>query len=195
MNTEAYLQFRLPKINPIVWNIPFSCLIMGVSFEKWRHFQIVSALVMESMKMEFLKMENLLCHLYLFRGKQSPCDFLSALGTALLCWTLTADSSRCSSTHDTQVVISSFPSWPGGLKAFLNKENANVVDIKAEPQAHSCVLICPGHHVDLFLWICKGRYSFVLYPLDLPCRLHTNCHPCNGDIRQSLPALVGFFGK
>lgn len=39
---------------------------------------------MESMKMEFLKMKNLLCLLYLFRGKKSPRDLLLALGTALL---------------------------------------------------------------------------------------------------------------
>lgn len=67
------------------------------------------------------------------------------------------------------------------------------IKAELEPQAHACALICPGHHVDLFLWICKGRYSLVLYPLDLPCRLHTNCHPCTGDTWQSLPAFVGFF--
>lgn len=159
---------------------------MGESFEKWRHFQIVSVLVMESMKMEFLNMKHLLCLLYLFVGGKKSLWFpFSFKYSPSLCWTLTADSSRCCSIHDKQVVISSFPSWPGGLKAFLNNENTNVVDIKAElePQAHSCALICPGHHVDLFLWICEARYNLVLYPLDLPYRLRTNCHPYTGEKR------------
>lgn len=172
---------------------------MGVSFEKWRHFQIVSALFMESMKMEFLKMKNLLCLLYLFSEKKKSLWFpFSFRYSPSLCWTLTADSSRCCSIHGTQVVISSFPSWPGGLKAFLNKENTNVVDIRAElePRAHACALICPGHDVSLFLWIYKSRDSLVLCPLDLPCSLIATpaLDTCLGEYtRQPLAALVGFF--
>lgn len=87
-----------------------------------------------------------------------------------------------------QVAISSFPSWPGELKAFLNNENRDVVVIEGElePQAHACVLICPGHHVDLFLWLCRGRYSLVRAlstgtSLQTP---HTNCHPYTVDMTR-----------
>lgn len=173
LNTEAYLQFRLPKIKPIVGNIPFSCLIMGASFEKWRHFHIVSALFMESMKMEFFKMENLLCLLYLFRGKKSLWFPFSFRYSPSLCWTLTADSSRCSSIHDMQVVISSFPSRPGGLKAFLNKEKIRKkiknVDVDNQSRAGA-----PGTLLCINLSWASCRFV----PLDLqrqvqPCALST----------------------
>lgn len=84
-----------------------------------------------------------------------------------------------------QVAISSFASWPGGLKAFPDNETRDVVVIKAELalQAHACVLICPGHHVDLFLWLCEGRYRIVC-ALSTETSLQTaqtNCLPYTVD--------------
>jgi len=96
--------------------------------------------------------------------------------------------------RDMQVAISIFSSWPGGEKAFLNNENGDVVVIKAElePQAHACALIYPGHHVDEFVWLWKGRYSLgralsTGTSLQTP---HTNCHPYAVDTTRSIHKTV-----
>lgn len=96
------------------------------------------------MKMAFLKMKNIFCLLYLFKEKiRSLLFHFSFRYSPSLCWMLTEDSSRCCSTCDMQVAISSFPSWPGGLKAFLNNENRVVVVLKAELEPQTSCRFVP----------------------------------------------------